>query len=100
MNIEIIKDYLQKNSSMSPQFIEYACQKMAHHQDVVADFCAWIRTGDFDFEPKAEVEGWTAKMLHEKFPFLSAADIFFSLSNLYDDPDGEKSLISAGYAIR
>ena len=99
MNTEIIKDYLQKNSSMSPQFIEYVCQNMAHHNDVVEDFCAWIRAGNFDFEPKTEVEGWTAKKLHEKFPSLSVADIFISLSNLYDNPESEKRIIESGFAI-
>ena len=100
MSIDDIRNYLLDDGSMSTDFVEYVCQNMAQHSDVVEDFCAWLKSGNFDFEAKTEVEGWTAKKLYEKFPFLSAADIFIALSNLYDDPEGEKILIESEFAIR
>ncbi|MBP5656076.1 hypothetical protein J6X15_00625 [Candidatus Saccharibacteria bacterium] len=100
MGIEDIKKYLLESDAASEDFVNYICREMAEYQDVVDDFCAWIKDGNFDFEPHANIEGWTARKLHEEFPDLPIPTIFTTLLGLYTDPKETKRAIETGFAIR
>ena len=100
MGIDEIKQYLKDSKAAPEDYIDYICDEMAEHRYIVEDFCAWIKTQNFDFEPHANIEGWTAKKIHEEFPSLSIPSVFTTLLELRTDPDQAKRNIETGFAIR
>ena len=86
MKEEIIR-YLIDEEHASPQSAKYEADIYAEYDDIAKEFVYWIRNRNYDYSPAVEIEGWTARRIHEENPKISASVVFMTLYWLHEDPD-------------
>lgn len=99
-NIEKINHYLQHTLKFNSAQIQWEIKRFERHEDIAEELCRYIINGKFT-EPEILVEGFSARMLCEKYPneIPRAYDAYAMLILLRESPKATLMLIESGFPI-
>ena len=86
MREEIIK-YLTEDQKHDQEYAEYCADMLAKYDDIAREFLAWTKNHDYDQASTVEIDGWTAKRIHEENPKVDDMSVFITMYWLREDPD-------------
>lgn len=95
--MNVIKEYLQKETSEQNAFLERAVAKFEAHPDIAKEFEYWITTKEYKKDSPVQIEGYTAESISKLAPFLNGAGVFSFMITLREQPDVAKAQIAAKF---
>lgn len=99
MSEEIVK-CLTDELKYSAGDAEYYAKQLAEYDDIANEFLTWRKNQNYDYSPALEIDGWTAKKIHERNRNIDAATVFMTMYWLRVDPDYVKSELETGFAVK
>lgn len=94
--LDSIKKYLSEECHEPSMRVASTLQDLSAEDDIAAEYIKWIEARNYDYDGQVEIEGFTAKSLHERRPDLPPNDIFYLLIRLRHFPDQAKKIIELG----
>ena len=97
MREEIVK-YLTEERNLGQEYAEYNADMLAEYDDIAKEFIAWTKSHNYDQPSAVEINGWTAKRIHEENPKIDAVTVYMTLYWLRVDPDYVKNDLEFHFA--
>jgi hypothetical protein len=95
---ETIKNFYEGNEIPS-LLLKQKMAKLEKHSDIEAEFVYWIQNKEYK-QNGLSVEGYTARMLAEKSPYMEGEGAFMMLIELRENPKKALSQIVEGFKIK
>lgn len=96
---KIIEEYYKKNNIPLP-LLKSKLQKFKKNLDIATEFEYWITNGIYCTEDAVCVEGYTAKDLSKKTPYLNGEGAFMLLIELRETPQTALKKIANGIKFK
>lgn len=95
----IIEQYYMKNNIPFPM-LKSKLLKFEKYPDIATEFEYWIINNNYHTENAVCVEGYTAKELSEKSPYLNGEGTFMMLIELRETPNIALQKITKGFKMK
>ena len=97
---EKILKYLTEEAECEPEMVAPLMLKdLTKYDDIEAEFLEWLDERKYRENGAVEVEGWTARKVVEKAPWLDGAGVFNFLVSLRDEPEAAKEIIERQFVV-
>lgn len=92
-----IYEYFTNELEVTERVANLLFNKITKHDDIYVSFLKWLDTRDYLLCDDIEVEGFTANIIKQKFPFFEGIGVFNILVDLRDNTQKTLEAIEKGF---
>lgn len=95
--MEKIIQYFIQEKEVTEVVAKILSKTLSQYSDIKNEFEYWIDHRDFNAPNALEIDGFTAKKIHDLAPFLDAAGVYNFMVTLRDDPIKAQEYLKTGF---
>ena len=95
-----ILTYFIEVKKKTPTVAMILAKSLEKYDDIKNEFYYWIENKNFECDDPINVNGYTAKDIHEMAPQLDGAGVYNFMVTLRDKPEKAREIIDNGFSTK
>ena len=95
--VEVIIKYFKEDAKVSDEVAKILFKDLSKYDDILNEFTKYLSQKTYDLENAIEINGYTAKKIHELNPALKPTGVYSFLGLLRTNPERAEEIIKSGF---
>lgn len=95
--VETIMKYFKEDAKVNDEVAKILFKDLSKYDDILDEFTKYLNQKTYDLENAIEINGYTAKKIHELNPTFEPTGVYTFMELLRTDPEKAEEIIKGGF---